>query len=210
MMTAENQNYEVCVVEDDPLVSKGLTSLLEQKGFSVQSFATGHQIQNETSSLTCCCVLLDINLPDIHGLDVLRKLRSCRPDINVIMITGQADIPTAVKAMQHGALDFIEKPPTADRLIEAIDRSLQLSKQEIQNQPGDNGELRPPLDKLTTRELEVLVQLVKGHQHKMIAHELGISHRTVEVHRARIMKRCGANSFAELIRIAVLSGLQIE
>ncbi len=209
-MSVENDRYCVCVVEDDLLVSKGLTSLLEQQGYSVEAFATGQQFLEKASSLTCCCTLLDINLPDINGLDILSTLRSRRPDIMVIIITGQGDIQTAVKAMQQGAADFIEKPPTAERLRDAIDRSLVRTDQEDEDLPGVPGELRPPLTKLSRRELEVLALLIQGHQHKMIAHKLGISHRTVEVHRARIMKRCGAQSFAELVRTAVLSGLQIE
>ena len=209
-MSVENNQRGVCVVEDDVLVRKGLTSLLEQQGFSVQEFATGHQFLENASSLTCSCTLLDINLPDFNGLDILGMLRSRRPDMKVIIITGQGDIQIAVRAMQQGAVDFIEKPPTAQRLRDAIERAFITEVQEGQGRLGSPEKLRPPLNKLTQRELEVLAQLIKGDQNKMIAHKLGISHRTVEVHRARIMKRCGAQSFAELVRIALRSGLDVE
>jgi len=208
-MSVKINQHGVCVVEDDRLVRKGLTSLLEQQGLSVQEFSTGHEFREKTASLTCSCALLDINLPDMNGLDILDMLRTHRPEITVIIITGQGDIPTAVKAMQHGAVDFIEKPPTAQRLREAIDRALIRNNQEDQDRPGVTGKLRPPLDKLSQRELEVLVHLIEGDQHKVIARKLGISHRTVEVHRARIMNCCGAQSFAELVRIAVRSGLHV-
>ena len=200
----------VCVVEDNRLVRKGLASLLEQLGYSAQEFATGHQFLEKASSLTCCCTLLDINLPDMNGLDILSTLTSRRPEIAVIIITGHGDIQTAVKAMQQGAVDFIEKPPTAERLRDAIDRAFVRKVEEDQGRHRVPGELRPPLTKLSRRELEVLAQLIKGHQHKMIARNLGISHRTVEVHRARIMRRCDVRSFADLVRTAVLSGLNIE
>lgn len=209
-MSVENNRGRVLLVEDDGLVRKGLTFLLEQQGFSVQEFKTGRQLLDDVSLISCSCILLDINLPDMNGLDILGILGSRRPDIKVIIITGRGDIPTAVKAMQLGAMDFIEKPPTAERLRDAIDRALITNVPEDQGQPEDAGVLRPPLNELSRRELQVLTLLVNGYQHKVVAHKLGISHRTVEVHRARIMKRFGARSFAELVRIAVLSGIQVE
>ncbi len=210
MIPPERNRGIVCLVEDDDLVRKGLSILLEQQGFTVQEFETGQKLLDDVEAITCVCILLDINLPDMNGLDILGTLGSRRPDIKVIIITGQGDVPTAVKAMQLGAIDFIEKPPMAARLRDAIDRALAMPAPGDRSRAGAQEGLRPPLDELTPRELQVLTLLVNGHQHKVIAHELGISHRTVEVHKSRIMKRFGARSFAELVRIAVLSGMHVE
>ena len=209
-MSVENNRRLVCLVGDDDLVRKGLKLLLEQQGTSVREFATGLQFLEEAFSIECACVLLDLKLPDINGLDILGMLRSRRPDINVIIITGQGDISTAVKAMHQGAVDFVEKPPTAERLRDAVDRALMSKGENNGGLTTSAGEFRPPLNELSQRELEVLKLLVNGYQHKAIAHKLGISHRTVEVHRARIMKRCGARSFPELIKTAVVSGLHVD
>lgn len=209
-MPVENNRGKVCLVEDDAVVRKTLAILLEQEEFSVQEFTTGRQFLDAVSSISCTFILLDIHLPDTSGLDILAKLGTHWPDKKVVIITGQGDVPTAVKAMQLGAIDFIEKPPTAERLRDAIDRVLKARAVEEHARADETGGLRPPLDELSPREVQVLTLLVNGHQHKVIAHELGISHRTVEVHKARIMKRLDVRSFAELVRIAVLSGMHVE
>jgi len=209
-MPVEIKRGTVCLVEDDDLIRKGLKFLLDQQGMSAREFATGHEFLDKIESIACDCVLLDINLPDMNGLDILNMLGSRRPDIKVVIVTGSGDIPTAVRAMQMGAVDFIEKPPTADRLREAVDRALQAKLEAGKGRPMDAGTVRSPLDELSERERQVLALLVSGLQHKMIARELGISPRTVEVHRSRIMKRFGARSFAELVRISIFSGLSIE
>lgn len=209
-MPVENNRGNICLVEDDAVVRKALAILLQQQGFSVQEFTTGEQFLDAIGAIPCACILLDIHLPDISGLDILARLGTHWPDKKVIIITGQGDVPTAVKAMQLGAIDFIEKPPTVARLRDAIDRALTTQAEDADTHAGAQDGLRPPLDELSPREVQVLTLLVNGHQHKVIAHELGISHRTVEVHKARIMKRLGVRSFAELVRIAVLSGMHVE
>ena len=202
----------ICVVDDDPLVRKTITAILEQDGNTVAVHESGASFlaaldtsKNDSNTATSPpygCVLLDVKMPDMDGIEVLQRLDGAHR-LSVIMISGQGDISTAVQAMRHGAIDFIEKPFTPDQLIAAVDFALAA----MANAPPTPLPSPPEIAGLSARELEVLELLVDGDANKVIAFKLGISQRTVEVHRARIMERMNVKTFAELVRKAIASGL---
>lgn len=190
----------ICVVDDDPLVRKTIEGILQQAGRAVVSEAAGTDFLTTLDSSSAgsnpfSCVLLDVNMPDMTGLEVLSELASRRQNMPVIMISGQGDIATAVQAMRNGAVDFVEKPFTPEHLTQAVSLAV-----------GDTT-TQPALANLSSREMEVLRLLVDGDANKVIAYKLEISQRTVEVHRARIMERLEVKTFADLIRKAIAAGL---
>lgn len=197
------------VRDDDEPFRTSLAVLLKSAGYAVECFETGPAFLDVCGTLDGACVLLDVRLPQMSGLDVQEALRSKRPDLPVIMITGHGDIPMAVRAMQAGALDFIEKPFRDDELLESLDRAVKSSE----SQGRDTGmaeEIRARIDALSQREREVLERLVIGRPTKIIAHELGISPRTAEIHRARVMDKMDAESLSHLVRMALAAGLDPE
>ena len=143
-------------------------------------------------------MLLDVRLPDIDGLAVLGEISRQASSLRVIMMTGHADVPTAVKAMQEGAVDFIEKPFSKEALVGSLERALDDRPKSIYVPPEV-----PAIARLSPRERQVLQGIVAGKTNKLIARDLGISHRTVEAHRARLMMKAGADSVADLIRLAL-------
>lgn len=192
----------VCVVDDDPLVRKTLELMLSEAGYEVVSHDSGQQflsaVDADASQSPLACVLLDVNMPGMDGLAVLKELSERKISVPIVMISGQGDIATAVEAMRSGAGDFIEKPFKPDDLESAVERAA--ASMPDRRQPP------PTLANLSSREIEVLELLVAGDANKVIAYKLGISQRTVEVHRARIMERVGVKTFAELIRKAIAAG----
>lgn len=196
----------VCVVDDDPLIRKTIESILVQDNHAVELHESGtgflDGFRNRAAGVTYSCVLLDVKMPDMSGLDVLNQLDSDDNHPPIIMISGQGDISTAVMAMRAGASDFIEKPFTANQLLSAVEQTIKSAKPAASNQVAN-----PQLASLSSRELEVLELLVSGDANKVIAFKLGISQRTVEVHRARIMDRMEVKTFADLVRKAIAAGL---
>lgn len=196
----------VFVVDDDEAVLDSLEALLEASGFRVRTFASGADFLQMESSAREGCLLLDLRMPDMDGLTVQKKLKSHEIDVPVIIISGRGDVAMAVEAMRAGAVDFVEKPFEQDVILSSIDRALALHRQ---NRGADEGPIEQPdaLARLTAREREVLEQLVIGQSNKAIAMELGISPRTVEIHRARVMEKMGARSIAHLVRLALACGV---
>ena len=188
----------ICVVDDDPLVRKTIEAILLEEGNTVEGHPSGASFLDAVKAGgRYDCVLLDVNMPDMSGLDVLQHLGNGK-GLPIVMISGQGDISTAVEAMRKGATDFIEKPFTPEQLLAAVSLATALPRAST-----------PPteLAGLSARELEVLELLANGDANKVIAYKLGISQRTVEVHRAKIMERMGVKTFAELVRKAIASGL---
>jgi len=152
------------------------------------------------------CVLLDVRMPKMDGLEVQAHLREARPDLPVVIVTGHGDVPMAVRAMKAGAVDFVEKPFAEGLLLECVERALgMVTRAEQADAFGDAA--RENLKKLTPREHDVLIELVIGRPNKVIAYELGISPRTIEIHRARIMEKMGAESISHLVRLALAAGV---
>ena len=209
-MTMPTTRPTICVVDDDPLIRKTIEAILLAEGNAVEAYASGTDFLSAAKASTgggpadrtrFSCVLLDVNMPDMSGLDVLQQLGDDH-HLAIVMISGQGDISTAVQAMRSGAIDFVEKPFTPEQLLAAVEPALQRSRD-----AAAETLLPTELAGLSARELEVLQLLVNGDANKVIAYKLGISQRTVEVHRAKIMDRMGVKTFAELVRKAIASGL---
>jgi two-component system response regulator FixJ len=188
----------VHIIDDDDQVRESLGLLLETSGYTVLTFASGDIHITENPSLDEAVLILDVRMPGRDGLETLAHVRARAPSVPVIMISGHGDIPLAVKAMQIGANDFVEKPFIASRIIDAINHLG--SSDDPAPTPRDT---RDALAVLTPRECEVAQLLSDGKPNKIIAHELGVSVRTVETHRARLMSKLGIRSLADLVKLVM-------
>ena len=192
----------IFVADDDDAVRRSLAMLLDGAGYAVTAFASGEAMLAALDDCTRpppVCAVVDVRMGDgMTGLDVQHALMDrAGPALPVVMVTGHADIPLAVAAMRAGVADFIEKPYPPDRLLDAVAAAVSVpARLAVQ-----------PLPSLTARELDVLCGLVGGRSNKEIARDLGISHRTVEVHRAAMMTRLGARNLAEAVRLGLAAGL---
>jgi FixJ family two-component response regulator len=194
----------IYVIDDDPAIRRSLERLLDAVDFQVTSFATPQAFLDVADSLLGGCVLLDLRMPEMDGFEVHARLRLINPDLPVIVVTAQGDVQTAVRAMKAGAVDFIEKPYSDDALIAAIESALKTSA--AMDRTDDIAMAAALINTLSPRERQVLEALVAGQPNKVIAFGLGISVRTVEVHRSRMMDRLGVHQFAEAVRLWVLAG----
>jgi two-component system response regulator FixJ len=198
----------VFVVDDDAGVRDATTLLLETAGFEVTAYESGEAFLGSAGLHSAGCVLLDVRLPGMGGLDVQSALTRLGSRLSVVVLTGYADIPISVAAMRAGAADFIEKPYQPDRLIAAIDQALGGGAAEPVSRPrAQAGRL---VDTLSPRQRQVLSGLVAGHSNKAIARDLALSPRTVEMHRADMMERLGVESLSEALRIAYDAGLIVD
>ena len=193
--------HKFYVVDDEPALCQLIEVVLLEAGFSVDVYATGDAFLEAQAELEPGGVILDVRMPGLGGLEVLKRLRKTWPDAPVIMISGHGDIPTAVTAMQAGAVDFLEKPFRNSALKEIAER---VASRKTSTEPAASAnQAQVKLARLTKRELDVLRLLVRGDQNKIAASKLAISPRTVEVHRARIMQKLDVASFAEMVRVSV-------
>lgn len=197
----------ILVVDDDEAFRSSLAVLLKSAGYDAETYPSGPAFLDVCQDVAGACVLLDVRMPVMSGLEVQEDLRSRRPDLPVIMITAHGDVPLAVRALKGGAVDFIEKPFRDNDLLESIERAIALSRPAA---PIVGIELQSKIDSLSPREREVLEQLVIGRPNKIIAYELGISPRTTEIHRARVMEKMGAESLSHLVRMALAAGIDPE
>jgi two-component system response regulator FixJ len=196
----------VHVVDDDSAVRRSLERLLDAAGFHVVSYQAPAAFLPAASGLSAGCVLLDIRMPGVDGLEVQARLNRLRVNLPVIVMTGHGDVPSAVRAMKAGAVDFLEKPFDDETLLNAIGGAFAKASRLI---GGDREAVRAAqrIATLSPREREVLDALLAGRPNKVIAFDLNISVRTVEVHRARMMERLGTKQFADAIRLAVMATL---
>jgi two-component system response regulator FixJ len=192
----------VYLIDDDKDVRASIALMLDVAGIPVQAFASGAEFLAIAPGLNSGCVLTDVRMPGIDGIELQRRLREMGVDLPLLMMTGQADVPTAIKAMKAGASDFIEKPFKVQALLDAVKAAIEVGRRASLHR-AEIASIKARLETLTPRESEVLVGLVAGHQNKVIAHDLGMSPRTVEVHRARIMDKTGAKSLSELVQMAM-------
>jgi two-component system response regulator FixJ len=187
------------VVDDDEAMRDSLMALLEDAGYQAHAYASAEELL-ACSTLEPGCVVSDIRMPGMDGLALLKKLRAEGDGPPLILITGHGDIPLAVAAMKAGAVDFLEKPFEAEALLNAIEASLRWRAHS--SSPGEDSEAaRRSLESLTPREREVLERLVAGESNKEAAQKLGVSHRTVEFHRAHILEKTGARGLPDLVRL---------
>ncbi len=192
-------DWTIHVVEDDQPMRDSLVALLEEAGYKTRAYASGEALLARGGAAEPGCVVSDMRMPGIDGLTLLQRLRAGGSGLPLILITGHGDIPMAVTAMRAGAIDFLEKPFEPDTLLGAIAMALHVRSI---GAAADSGEAaRQRLEKLTSREHEVLEQLVAGRSNKEAAEKLGISPRTVEFHRANVMEKTGAAGLPELVRL---------
>ena len=196
------------VVEDEAAIRRSLALLLKSAGYAVQAFESGDRfLRAAVQGLPFGCVLLDLRMPGMDGLAVQRALRERGLCLPVVIVTAHGDVPLAVQAMQAGACDFIEKPHTAEAILQAVEAALGRGEQE-RARLRERAEAAARVGALSPREREVLLGLVAGRPHKIIAHELGLSPRTIEIHRANAMSKLGAASLSEAVRITMAAGLE--
>lgn len=199
MTSAGGTGRWIHVVDDDPAVRDALSLLLRSKGYEVRTFASGRAILDAFHDLEPGCVVLDVRMPETDGLAVQLELIHTRPDLAIILMTGDGDIPLAVRALKAGAVDFIEKPFEPEVLLQSI----ALGFATFRSTP-DVDEALTRMRTLTVREKQVLDHLVAGETSKEIARIFQGSPRTVEIHRARILAKLGARNVAEAVRIAMI------
>jgi two-component system response regulator FixJ len=197
---------KVHLVDDDEAVRRSVSFMLRTSGYLVKTYASGAELLAAGKDIAPGCIFLDVQMPGMDGLQVQRALRECGVFLPVIVMTGHGDINVAVQAMKAGAVDFIEKPFEKAALESALQQGFARLQNDLDGQQRAD-EAMAKLHALTPRELEVFHGLVKGHPNKTIGYDLGISPRTVEIHRANVMTKLEVASLSEALRIAFAAHL---
>ncbi len=192
---------KVYVVDDDPAVRASLSELFRSTRMAVATFPSSQAFLDQALEDVPSCLILDLNLPGPNGLDIQEKLRQEGRDIPIIFITGFGDVPATVRAMKAGALDFLEKPFTDDRLLEAVHSALARDKNG-RAERVERAIIQERFEQLTPRERQVMALVVKGLLNKQIASELGAAEQTIKIHRGRVMAKMRAQSVPDLVRMA--------
>jgi FixJ family two-component response regulator len=194
----------IFIVDDDSDVRRGIARLVRSAGYRAETFDSANAFFSSANlSSHPACVLLDLELPDTSGLNLQRELNAILP---VIFITGHGDIGSTVTAMKAGAADFLPKPVNESALLGAIQRALDIDRQ-MHARRCELADIQARLNRLTPREREVMALVVTGRLNKQVAGDLGIAEKTIKIHRARVMEKMGAQSLAELVRIADKAGV---
>jgi FixJ family two-component response regulator len=191
----------VFLIDDDVSVREGLTTLLESVGLAVQSFGSAQEFLVAPLAATNGCVVLDVNMPGMNGLDLQREMNARGIALPVIFLTGHGDIPMTVQALKAGAAHFLTKPVQEKELMGAIRQALEVDR-EARSERADFGKLRERFHLLSPRERQVMSLVVSGRLNKQIAHELGTSERTIKLYRAQVMRKMQAESLADLVKQA--------
>ena len=196
----------VHVVDDDEAMRDSMAFLLRAENFQVQTYADAADFLTALPQIKVGCVVTDVRMPGMSGIELLQRLRELQVSLPVIVVSGHGDVPLAVEAMKTGALDFIEKPFDDDVFLRAVRLALSAHAVDSQRQ-AQKATINSRLESLSNREREVLEGLVAGHPNKTIAYDLGISPRTVEIYRANVMEKMQARSLSDLVRMALVGGL---
>ncbi len=191
----------VFAVDDDPLVLDSVADLLDSAGFKVQTFGSATDFLRSERPDLPACLILDVELPGLSGLDLQAELTKSGVDMPIIFLTGRGDIPMSVRAMKAGAVEFLTKPFRKPEFLDAVNEAL-LRDRESRKRRAETAELEKRLRTLTPREHQVLTLVVTSLLNKQIAGELGTTEETIKVHRGRVMRKMGAGSLADLVRMA--------
>ena len=195
----------VHVVDDDDAVRDSLAFLLDTEGLTVRTYETALQLLEHAADLAPGCIVTDVRMPEMTGLELVARLKGLGIGLPVIVMTGHADVPLAVEAMKAGVVDFIEKPFDDEVMLTAVRTALERAPRQAGQEDSRIVEINQRLASLSAREAEVLEGLVAGKPNKIIAYDLGISPRTVEVYRANVMTKMQAGSLSELVRMSLLA-----
>ncbi|MGP4845854.1 response regulator FixJ [Marinobacter sp. 1Y8] len=199
-MTENNET--VYVVEDDEAVRDSLELLLKSADHEVSTYPTANAFLEKYSEEMAGCIVLDIRMPGMDGMELQRRLNQKNSILPIIFVTGHGDVPMAVDAMKQGAVDFIQKPYREEDLLKKIEQALEQDRDQRKTL-GQKQEIKRRIDMLTPRESEIMDRMIAGQANKVIAIELEISQRTVEIHRSRVMHKMGTHSLAHLVRMVM-------
>ena len=199
----------VHVIDDDQAVRQSLAFLLGTMNVAVRTYESAVAFLDALPNVEPGCIISDVRMPEVDGLELLRRMRNLDSNMPVIMITGHGDVPLAVEAMKAGAVDFLEKPFDDEVVLTAVRSALDQQRKDSRRE-AERSETQHRLASLSERERQVLDGLVAGHPNKTIAYDLGISPRTVEIYRANVMTKMSAASLSELVRMALLAGVLSE
>jgi FixJ family two-component response regulator len=197
---------DVFLVDDDASVRRALARLIKSAGHQVQTFASAREFLGTRAGEEAACLVLDVRMPDLTGIDLQRELQSLNRNVPIVFITGHGDIPMSVQAMKAGAVDFLPKPVKDTDLLRAIKQALARSVHD-RVERNELAAIQRRVEKLTPREREVMAHVVQGLLNKQIAFELGTVEKTIKVHRARVMEKMQAESLADLVRLAEKIGI---
>lgn len=199
----------IYIIDDDDAVRQSLQFMLKAAGITARTFESAKAFMEVLPQITSGCIVTDVRMPEVTGIDLLRHVVKTNPDLPVIVITGHGDISLAVEAMKIGAVDFLEKPFDGQQLLTAV-RSALSREADTGKRKADLTAIQDKLAALSNRERQVLEGLVAGSANKNIAFDLGISPRTVEIYRANLMTKMAANSLSDLVRMAMMAGIMAE
>jgi len=200
MTQNQDQQATVFIVDDDPAIRFAMQALMDSVNIEHEIFASGDEFLEGAAEQRPGCLVLDIRMPGLGGLELQEELIRRGSSLPIIFITGHGDVPMAVDAMQKGAVDFIQKPFRDQDLLDRVHEALKTDKERREEQQA-HAEVAERLARLTNREREVFDLVVTGKPNKVIAYELGVSQRTVEIHRARVMEKMQARSLADLVKM---------
>lgn len=201
-----SENGIVYIIDDDEALRESLAFLLKSARIDAKTYSSAASFLDALVEVRTGCIVTDVRMPGISGIELLRRLGDLKITLPVIVITGHADVPLAVEAMKVGAADFLEKPFDDDVLLASVRSALQRQDGETKRQ-SERADIESRLSALSKRERDVLDGLVAGRANKQIAYDLGISPRTVEIYRANLMSKMQAGSLSDLVRMALLVGI---
>lgn len=205
-LTPQPELPVIAIVDDDPSVRAGLSSLLRSAELRVETFTSAQEFLARSGPEAPSCLVLDLQLPGLSGLDLQKRMTEVGLEIPIVFLTGHGDIPASVQAMKAGAVEFLTKPFDDEKLLQAIQEAVQRDRRTRQKH-AELHDVRERYESLTTREQEVLQQVISGLLNKQIAAELNITEFTVKIHRGRVMRKMHAESLADLVRMAETLGI---
>ncbi len=206
MQSPREPRAVIAIVDDDPSVREGLHSLLRSAGWSVEAFGSAQEFLARTRAKAPSCLILDLQLPGLSGLDLQRRMAEVDLEIPIVFLTGHGDIPASVQAMKAGAIEFLTKPVDERDLLRAIQEAIDRDRR-TRKQHAEMHDLQSRHDSLTGREREVMQQVISGLLNKQVAAELNITEFTVKIHRGQVMRKMRADSLADLVRMAESLGI---